>query len=99
MAALQFANKWILITGASSGLGYEMALQLTLTHKANVILVARRADKLEELKQTITSQSSSIVKTITADLSNLEDIDRVIKESLIENNLYGAILNAGITYF
>ena len=66
MAALQFENKWILITGASSGLGYEMALQLTLVHKANVILVARRADKLDELKHVIISQSSSKVKTVTA---------------------------------
>jgi len=99
MASLQFENKWVLITGASSGLGYEMALQLALIHKAHLILVARRADKLEELKQTITSQSSSQIKTITADLSNLNDIDRVINESLEGNNLYGAILNAGITYF
>jgi uncharacterized protein len=99
MAALQFENKWLLITGASSGLGYEMALQLSVVHKANVILVARRAEKLEELKQIIESKSSSKVKTITADLSNLNDIDRVLNVALEENNLYGAILNAGITYF
>ena len=92
-------QKSILITGASSGLGYEMALQLSLQHKANVILVARRAEKLQELKETIEAKSSSKVKTITADLSNLEDIDRVIKISLEDNNLFGAILNAGITYF
>jgi short-subunit dehydrogenase len=99
MASLQFENKWILVTGASSGLGYEMALQLSLIHKANVILVARRADKLQELKASIESQSASKVKTITADLSNVEDIDKVIRLALEDNNLYGAILNAGITYF
>lgn len=99
MAAIRFENKWILITGASSGLGYEMALQLAFSHKANLILVARRAEKLQELKEIIESKSSSMVKTITADLSNLDDIDRVIKISLEDNNLFGAILNAGITYF
>jgi short-subunit dehydrogenase len=99
MASLQFENKWVLITGASSGLGYEMALQLALIHKANVILVARRAEKLSELKGIIESRSSSKVKTVTADLSNLDDIERVAAVALEENNLYGAILNAGITYF
>jgi short-subunit dehydrogenase len=99
MAHLQFENKWIMVTGASSGLGYEMAMQLATQHKANLIIVARRGDKLDELKQEIEKKSSSKVKTITADLSSLEDIDRVVKIALEEGNLYGAILNAGITYF
>jgi len=99
MPALQFRNKWILVTGASSGLGYEMALQLALQHGAHIIAVARRADKLEQLKQEIEQRSSSRVKTIAADLSDLADIDRVAGMALAEDNLYGAILNAGITYF
>jgi len=99
MASLRFENKWVLVTGASSGLGYEMARQLALVHKANLILVARRSDKLQELKDLVESQSACKVKTVTADLSNIEDIDRVVHVALEENNLYGAILNAGITYF
>lgn len=99
MAYLQFENKWIMVTGASSGLGYEMAIQLTVIHKANLIIVARRSDKLEALKLEIEKRSSAKVKTITADLSCLEDIDRVVKTALEGEALYGAILNAGITYF
>lgn len=99
MAALRFEDKWVLITGASSGLGYEMALQLARLHKANIIAVARRADKLQELKQTIEQSSASKVRTVTADLSDWEDIDRVVAEALAGDNLYAAILNAGITYF
>lgn len=99
MASLQFKEKWILITGASSGLGYEMALQLAFEYHANLILVARRADKLEALKDQIEKSSPSQVKTIVADLSNMEDIDRVVHIALEDGNLYGAILNAGITYF
>lgn len=88
-----------MVTGASSGLGYEMAWQLATVHKANLILVARRADKLEALKLKIEQSTSSQVKIITADLSRLEDIDRCIASALAEDNLYAAILNAGITYF
>lgn len=99
MPALQFENKWVMITGASSGLGYEMAIQLATQHKANLILVARRADKLEALKQEIETRSSSKVKTVTADLSDLDDIDRTVKVALEDDDLYAAVLNAGITYF
>lgn len=99
MAQLQFENKWVLVTGASSGLGYEMALQLATIHKANLIIVARRADKLEALQQEITTRTSSKVKIVTADLSSMEDIDRTVQAALEGDNLYAAILNAGITYF
>ena len=99
MAQLQFKNKWVLVTGASSGLGYETAMQLAVVHQANLILVARRSDKLEILKQQIEAKSQVQVKTVTADLSLMEDIDLVLQMALAEDNLYGAILNAGITYF
>ena len=68
MAQLQFKNKWVLVTGASSGLGYETAMQLAVVHQANLILVARRSDKLEILKQEIEAKSQVQVKIVTADL-------------------------------
>ena len=99
MAQLQFENKWVLVTGASSGLGYEMAMQLATIHKANLIVVARRADKLEALRHEIMNKAAVQVKAVVADLSCIEDIDRVVDAALKEDNLYAAILNAGITYF
>lgn len=99
MAALQFEGKWVLVTGASSGLGHEMATQLAFKHKANLFLVARRAEKLAELKTTIEAQAGTQVVTISADLSKPEDIDNCMNAVLANNNLYAAILNAGITYF
>src|SRR5690606_10518980 len=94
-----FTNKWILITGASSGLGYEMAYQLAHFHKANLIIAARRADKLNQLKENLEQQAGVKVKVIVADLSSPGDIDRLIDESLNGQDLHGVILNAGITYF
>lgn len=99
MKALDFTNKWILITGASSGLGYEMAYQLAHSHKANLIIAARRADKLNQLKENLEQETGVKVKVIVADLSSSDDIDRLIYEGINGQDLYGVILNAGITYF
>jgi short-subunit dehydrogenase len=99
MKSLQIQNKWILVTGASSGLGQEMARQLAYNFKANLIIAARRADKLNELKAELEKSAGIKVKVIVADLSVTEDADRLVAESLADGNLYGAILNAGVTYF
>lgn len=99
MKRLQLHNQWVLVTGASSGLGQEMARQLAHVHKAHLLIVARRQDKLEQLKAELEKDAGIQVKVIAADLSVMADVDRVIAQSLEGGNLYGAILNAGLTYF
>lgn len=98
MKPLDFKQKWILVTGASSGLGYEMALQLGRKYKANLIVAARRADKLNQLKAEL-EPTGVQVKVVVADLSIQADVDRLLQESLNGQQLYGAILNAGVTFF
>lgn len=99
MKNMDFRSRWVLITGASSGLGRELALQFALEHGANVIAVARRASRLDELKREIESRASVKVETITADLANLDDVDRVFREAISKGPLYAAVLNAGVTHF
>jgi len=99
MKALNLANKWVLVTGASSGLGYEMACQLANIHRSNLIIAARRADKLQQLKTKLETEAGIKVIAITADLSVMDDVDRLINTCLEQTDLYGAILNAGVTYF
>jgi short-subunit dehydrogenase len=99
MSKLQFKNKWVLVTGASSGLGEEMARQMAIEHGANLILLARRREKLEQLKIELEKDAKVSIKVIVADLSNLGDVDKAIDEVLKDGQLYGAILNAGVTYF
>ncbi|OMF39026.1 SDR family NAD(P)-dependent oxidoreductase [Paenibacillus amylolyticus] len=61
--------KYTVITGASSGIGYETALAFA-TRGKNLILVARRLDKLEELKSTIQGIDLKVnVIVHTSDLS------------------------------
>jgi short-subunit dehydrogenase len=99
MKNMDFRGRRVLVTGASSGLGWEMAKVLAHDHGATVIPVARRMARLEELKREIESKSNVKVEPIAADLSNIDDVDRMFEEATKGGPIYGAVLNAGITHF
>jgi uncharacterized protein len=65
---IDYLDSTVLITGASSGLGAEFAAQLA-ARGANLILVARRADRLESLKTDLTARHGVTVTAIPADLA------------------------------
>jgi NAD(P)-dependent dehydrogenase (short-subunit alcohol dehydrogenase family) len=72
----QFANKHVLITGGSEGLGLALAKQL-VAQNARVSLVARTLSKLEAAAQTVveaTGSNRSQVSYHTADVSNYEQV-------------------------
>ena len=96
---LSFAGRWVLVTGASSGLGEEMARQLAAVHKANLILVARRAARLSEMKSRLEQDHGVQCRVVQADLANPADVERVYEESVRQGDVYGVILNAGVTHF
>jgi short-subunit dehydrogenase len=64
-------KKYILITGASSGIGYEMAQQLAAL-KYNLILTARSEDKLVAMQQDLSSRYGISVQYIAKDLGKTE---------------------------
>jgi len=66
-----------LITGASSGIGRDMARYLA-QKGYDLVVVARRADRLQELKEEL---SGVDVKCITADLSKTDECKRVYEET------------------
>jgi len=99
MKPMQFQGRWVLVTGASSGLGKAMAEVLARDYHANVIAVARRKDRLDELKKDLESSAGVKVDTVVADLSSLEDVDRVVAYATKDRQLSAAILNAGVTHF
>ena len=61
-------KKVIVLTGASSGIGKELAT-IHAEKGGNLILVARREDKLNELKAELEKKHSIQVNTIAKDLS------------------------------
>lgn len=82
-------GKTILITGASSGIGKASAIQCSAMG-ANVIITARDEQRLNQTfcSMDISKQNISII----ADLTNKEDIDRLICELPI---IDGVMLCAG----
>jgi uncharacterized protein len=89
-------KEYILITGASTGIGYEMALQLA-EKRHNLILVARSADKLEALQKELNYKYGILVEYIEADLSQKEEAFHVYEAVKGMRLLVtGLINNAGV---
>lgn len=68
-----------LITGASSGIGKELAI-LHAKKGGDVILVARRRDALEKLKGELEKEYSIKAYVFTADLSKAGAAENLYKE-------------------
>ena len=65
-------KKIIVITGASSGIGKEFAVQLDKIGGADEIwAIARRLDRLEELKKILKTP----VRPVSLDLSDVKNIE------------------------
>ena len=84
-------KKNALITGATGGIG--MAIVDILSKKFNLILVARNEEKLEQLS----SKNNSVLQYIKCDLSNPNEIKRLIEKINMENLAIDVLVNnAGI---
>jgi short-subunit dehydrogenase len=87
--------KYTVITGASSGIGYETALAFASRGK-NLIIVARRSERLEELKSVIQKSNPDLDVVIrTIDLS-VADQAYTLYNSLKAYQKETWINNAGI---
>jgi short-subunit dehydrogenase len=90
------SGRAIVITGASSGIGEALANRLG-DAGARVLLVARSAEKLEEMKKAI-EKRGGVAFVYPGDLSNAEDTQRLIAAVLEEQgNVDILVNNAGIS--
>lgn len=89
-------KEYILLTGASSGIGYEMANQLA-AKKFNLILVARTESKLQEMQAELTAKYGIQVQYFAADLSDVNASKDLYKAVQQENYLVTHLVNnAGV---
>ena len=91
---INFTDKNILISGASSGIGEETAYVLS-EQGANVILVARREERLMEVCNNISSEKKAYY---VCDISEIENIENLVKQIVAQHGkLDGMAFVAGIS--
>lgn len=92
---MRLEDKVVLITGASSGMGREMAL-LFAEEGAKVVAVARRKEKLEEIEKQSKDFSGEIL-ALQGDMTKVEDIDNMVDVTVEKYGRIDVLVNnAGI---
>ncbi len=83
------SKRWALVTGASSGLGKELARALA-AKKVNVVLVARREEPMQALAAELRQQHGVEIVVQSVDLSaagSAVDLQKRLDEQSIEPNI------------
>ena len=95
MNKIDYSSQTIIVTGASSGLGTEFARQLA-RRGSNLVLVARRADRLDTLAGELRSAYGVTVNTAARDLGQ-PNAGRALRGELESLGIHatGLVNNAG----
>jgi len=92
---MNLENRTIIITGASSGIGEATAKKLA-KDGANVVLMARREDKLNSIKEAIENNGGKAL-VASGDVTKKEDFENVVAKSVeTYGKVDGLINNAGL---
>jgi short-subunit dehydrogenase len=84
-------ERTVMVTGASDGIGREIAL-VAAKAQAHVLLVSRTREKLEAVKAEI-EEVGGTASVHPCDLSDLDDIDRLVKDVLAEHGTVDVLVN------
>ena len=87
-----FANKKVLITGASSGLGKSLALAYA-RENAKIINLSRNNDRMSVLNEDLNSINKLSNKFFSIDISKYEDVLKIKDVLQRENNLPDIVIN------
>jgi NAD(P)-dependent dehydrogenase (short-subunit alcohol dehydrogenase family) len=79
----RLTGKRILITGASRGLGRQLAIDFAREGAAAITITARRAEDLMEVRERVLEVSPDTrVAVVAANLANQDDIERIMAATL-----------------
>ena len=92
---MKLANKSVVVTGASAGMGKHI-VELFVREGANVVAVARRAERLADLKASLADAPGKLV-VFAGDVSKKEDNEAMIDLAVKEfGKLDVLVNNAGV---
>jgi NAD(P)-dependent dehydrogenase (short-subunit alcohol dehydrogenase family) len=80
-----------IVTGASSGLGVDLAIGLAGAG-ADVTVCARRVDRLELVRERVEARGRRCL-SVEADVTSVEDCDRVVGETMSEFGRVDILVN------
>lgn len=86
-------NKVLLVTGASSGIGQQIALNAA-AEGAHLVLVARRRTELVRLAKILTEHYGTKILVITADLTDPVQIERTVAKATDSYGHIDVLVNA-----
>lgn len=85
-------DKTMIVTGASSGIGQGVAEELA-KEGANVVLTARRIEKLEKIKDAIQPDNRGKIQVIQMDVTSEADVRHAIEQTLEQFGQVDALIN------
>ena len=85
-------GKYAIVTGASCGIGYELAKLLAKDGK-DIVVIARSRDRLEDLKKEFEGKYGTKVKVLAKDLSDPKAPPEIFSELEKEKIVVDVLVN------
>src|SRR5512143_2322371 len=90
---IDFAGRWIVLTGASSGIGRAIAIELA-RRGARVLLTGRNEEQLRATQEQLPAQSSRIV---VQDLHQIDVLSGIVRDHAKQHGrIYGLCYCSGV---
>ncbi len=98
MTPLAFRDRWVVVTGASAGLGRALARELS-RRGAHLVLVARGEQRLNELCHELERNHRVRAEPVVLDLSEAGAAEHLFRTVTARHPVYALVSNAGTHWF
>lgn len=98
MRRLEFRGRWVVVTGASAGLGEAIAQELA-ARGAHLVLVARREARLIEVARRLEREHGARSECVALDLAEPDAAERLFQAATSRHDIHALVSNAGAHWF